>query len=153
MADLGIRFAKQRDVGACVALIEERRRWYQTFEPRFWKKASNSEALTAEWYARRFADEQKNVALVAEINNVVMGFLIASLSPVPPVYDPGGPTAMIHDFAVRAGQWEEVGLLPLERAKGPRTSAADTNNVTNGCETASHISRNIETCRTKSSGY
>ena len=40
------------------------------------------------------------MSLVAEDDGGFAGFLIATVGPTPPVYDPGGLTAMIDDFAV-----------------------------------------------------
>jgi GNAT superfamily N-acetyltransferase len=117
MTGVVVRVSGQQDVAACVALIEERRQRYQSYEPRFWKKASNSGELSADWYARLIADEKTNVALLAELGDSVVGFLIASPIAAPPVYDSGGPTAMIDDFAVLSDQWEEVGAVLLERAR------------------------------------
>ena len=111
-----IRKAGAADVGAAVALIEERRRRYEAYQPRFWKKAENSAALSGAWFAHLFADE-KVVALVAEDDGRVVGFLIATNFPAPPVYDPGGPNALIDDFAVEAGRWATVGAELLTHAR------------------------------------
>ncbi len=114
-----IRVASPKDVAACVWLVESRRERYEQYEPRFWRKAANSEALTHEWFSRLF-DEDETVSLVSEENSTIVGFLIARNFPVPPVYQPGGPTALIDDFCVNSDdRWLDVGaeLLVVARTK------------------------------------
>lgn len=111
-----VRQAEDRDIAACVALIEERRLRYEVYEPRFWKKAQDSAELSTEWYGRLFADD-KITKLVAEVDDVIKGFLIASPFPPPPVYELGGPNALIDDFAVEPGLWQDVGNPLLNEAK------------------------------------
>ena len=61
---------------------------------------------------------------MAEIDGEVRGFLIAQPTPSPPVYDPGGRTALIDDFVVAPDQWETVGAQLLGEAR-QRLRAAD----------------------------
>ncbi|WP_246618046.1 hypothetical protein [Rhizobium populisoli] len=60
-----------------------------------------STASTLPWFEKLFADE-RIVFLVAVESLSVVGFLIAQEFPTPPVYDPGGATALIDDFCVTA---------------------------------------------------
>jgi hypothetical protein len=50
------------------------------------------------------------IALVHERDEEIDGFVIASLVPAPPVYDPGGLTCLIDDFTVAApALWPTAG--------------------------------------------
>ena len=112
-----IRQAISRDVTECVGLVENRREIYQQYEPRFWKKAPNSARSSADWFGRLFLDSH-NVSLVAEEGEKVVGFLIAREFPTPPVYDPGGPTALIDDFCVATpDRWSDVGARLVDAAR------------------------------------
>lgn len=114
---MNIRPATTDDVPACVAIIEARRDLYQTFEPRFWNKSANSGALSQGWFSHLFGNE-KVLSLVAEDGAALAGFLIASNAPAPPVFDPGGPTALIDDFYVRSDDlWLTTGAALLDAAR------------------------------------
>lgn len=111
-----IRTAEAADVDACVRLAEARRALYETFEPRFWRRAENAAEMSRLWFAHLFAKDDI-LALVAEAEGQVLGFLIAQPTPSPPVYDPGGRTALIDDFVVEPGFWLEVGQALLAQAR------------------------------------
>lgn len=112
-----IRRATNADVAQCVALAETRREEYENYEPRFWKKSATSAASTLPWFEKLFSDE-RSVALVAIEDSLIVGFLIAREFPTPPVYDPGGSTALIDDFCVAAkARWLDVGAALLQEAK------------------------------------
>jgi ribosomal protein S18 acetylase RimI-like enzyme len=114
---MNIRPATREDVPACVTMIEARRQIYETYEPRFWKKAANSPALTQGWFSHLFGDE-KILSLVADDGTALAGFLIAANVPAPPVFDPGGPTALIDDFYVKSDDlWLTAGAALLDAAK------------------------------------
>lgn len=123
---LTVRMAEGADVPTMVAMLEERRRHYEVYEPIFWKKAANSVQLS-EFYFTHLLTQPTHWLLVAERNGDIEGFLIAFDTPAPPVVDPGGPTFTIDDYCVRhADLWEEVGgklideVLTLARAEGWR---------------------------------
>jgi len=118
-----IRIAEADDVEACVQLAEARRAIYETFQPRFWRRAENAAEMSRLWFAHLFAKEEV-LALVAELDGEVRGFLIAQPTPSPPVYDPGGRTALIDDFVVAPDQWMTVGAPLLNEAR-QRLRAAD----------------------------
>lgn len=112
-----IRRPTNSDVPSCVALVEVRREEYENYEPRFWKKAVTSAASTLPWFEKLFADE-RTIAFVADEDGLVVGFMIAREFPTPPVYDPGGASALIDDFCVAsANRWHDVGALLLQEAK------------------------------------
>lgn len=117
VSQMQIRNASKEDALRCVELVEARRKEYENYEPRFWKKAANSAASTLSWFEKLFCDED-TVALVAVENTLIVGFLIAREFPTPPVYDPGGATALIDDFCVAAkDRWQDAGAALLQRAK------------------------------------
>ncbi len=112
-----IRNASSEDAPQCVGLVEARRNEYENYQPRFWKKATTSASSTLPWFEKLFADE-RNVCLVAVESLSVVGFLIAREFPSPPVYDPGGATALIDDFCVAAkDRWQDAGAELLQHAK------------------------------------
>ena len=112
-----VRDATHEDVADCVKLIEARRRRYAEFEPRFWRKAENSAEMSTMWFAHLFASPD-NVALVAVEGDAVVGFIIATNFPAPPVVDLGGKNALVDDFAVEADErWADVGPTLLAACK------------------------------------
>ena len=111
-----VRVAQEADIDACVRLAEARRALYETFEPRFWKRAAGASELSRLWFAHLFA-KAETLALVAETEDQVRGFLIAQPTPSPPVYDPGGRTALIDDFVVEPDLWPIVGRGLLDEAR------------------------------------
>jgi ribosomal protein S18 acetylase RimI-like enzyme len=111
-----IRQAQPDDVPALVALSEERRRRYEQFQPLFWRKAEDSAERHAPFLEQLLRDEQ-TIALVAERDGAVEGFVIATLVPAPPVYAPGGPTCSIDDYWVAGGvDWDVIGEQLLDEA-------------------------------------
>jgi hypothetical protein len=62
---------------------------------------------------------QRVIALVHQTGNGIEGFAIASLQiTAPPVYELGGPTALIDDFTVADPQsWDSVGTILFEAVK------------------------------------
>lgn len=96
---MAIRTAEPGDVEACVEMIEARRRLYETFEPRFWRKADHSAAMSMAFFGH-LATDAGVLFLVSENAVGIDGFLIATNVQSPPVVSPGGPTALIDDFCV-----------------------------------------------------
>jgi hypothetical protein len=115
-----IRAAVQADVPAMTALAAVRREEYAQYQPLFWRPA----ALAAEKhraYLGRLVSSDEVITLVSEFvgeeGDRLTGFLIASLNPAPPVYDPGGLSCVIDDFAVAsAGDWPTTGVRLLRAA-------------------------------------
>lgn len=117
-----VRIADADDVEACVQLAEARRALYETFEPRFWRRAANSAEMSRLWFAHLFGKDDV-LALVADRGGEISGFLIAQPTPSPPVYDPGGRTVLIDDFVVEPGLWMDVGAQLLNEARQRLRSA------------------------------
>jgi ribosomal protein S18 acetylase RimI-like enzyme len=97
-----IRNATAADVAEIAALAEMRREQYARYQPVFWRPAAG--ALDKHRpYLASLVDNDKVITLVSEEAGQVTGFLIATLTGAPGVYDPGGPTCQIDDFVVEPG--------------------------------------------------
>lgn len=115
-SDMLVRKALAADVSAMVAMVEERRLVYKNYEPVFWNKTENSAELSQFFFNFLIGKDATRV-LVAEQSSVIVGFLIASETPAPPVFDPGGPTFTIDDYCVlRPELWQSVGDKLLDEA-------------------------------------
>jgi hypothetical protein len=112
---IDVRSARVSDLDAMVSLIEARRAAYEPYQPIFWRRAKNS-ARSTRLYYRFLLWRRSSVVLVACVRGSIAGFLIARVSKAPPVYDPGGPTATIDDFAVGSDAWMTVGDALLSAA-------------------------------------
>ncbi len=109
-----IRDATSADVAAISGLASERRRVYEQYEPRFWRIAKNADEMHPAWIAW-LVGEDSVVSLVAEDGDgAFAGFVIATVGPAPPVYDPGGLTATIDDYAVVGDTWDSTGRALLD---------------------------------------
>lgn len=112
-----IRAAEAQDLDALLQLSEVRRRQYATYQPVFWRPASDALAHQRPYLAGVLR-EPDVVARVA-VTDTVVGFAIGRLTPAPPVYDPGGPTCLIDDFTVAdPGSWLTVGVDLLGAVSG-----------------------------------
>lgn len=114
---MAIRSAEAGDIEACVGMIEARRQLYETFEPRFWRKAEHSAAMSTAFFSHLAADASA-LFLVSRADAGINGFLIAANIQNPPVYAPGGPTAQIDDFCVAdPALFPTVGAALLDEAR------------------------------------
>jgi GNAT superfamily N-acetyltransferase len=123
-----IRKAHRDDAPAIVDLSERKRLEYQVYQPRFWRKATDSREKQLP-FIERLIESDRVIALVHEEQGRVDGFVIASLMEAPPVYDPGGQTCMIDDFAVGdPSGWPDVGqeLLAAARQAAEERGAVQT---------------------------
>jgi hypothetical protein len=108
-----IRTAVQADVPAMTALAAIRREQYAGYQPRFWRPAAGAPDKHRAYLGSLVAREEV-ITLVSEEADQLTGFLIATLSPAPPVYDPGGLTCDIDDFVVTpATRWPTTGVRLL----------------------------------------
>jgi len=106
---MDIRRATASDLDAVVAIVESQRRQYQKFQPIFWRRAADAATKTRSFFIR-LLDEPQSWFLVAAEGGQILGFLIARKFPAPPVYEPGGDTYLIDDFAVlEARHWLAIG--------------------------------------------
>ena len=74
----------------------------------------------------RIIERDNVIALVAERLGDVAGFVIAVLVVAPPVYDPGGLTCMVDDFALASEEdWTTMGSALLsEVSRGAQAGGA-----------------------------
>lgn len=110
-----IRPAIVGDVDAIAAMASARRNQYALYQPVFWAPAPNAEELHKPYLAKLVSDDNV-ISLVAEESGTLTGFIIAMITGAPPVYDPGGRTCQIDDFAVAPGRWDSTGRQLLTSA-------------------------------------
>jgi GNAT superfamily N-acetyltransferase len=111
-----IRAAAEADVPAMAVLAGIRREQYAQYQPLFWRPAAAAPDRHRAYLGRLVASDQV-ITLVSEEAGQLTGFLIATLDPAPPVYDPGGLSCDIDDFAVTpAAKWPTTGARLLRAA-------------------------------------
>lgn len=117
-----VRIGGAADVGDMAQMAEARRVEYEAYQPVMWKRAPNALELSKQFFAFLLTDRATTV-LVSEGGRGLDGFLIARVTPHPPVFAPGGATILIDDFCVREpGLWESVGRALLDAVAGHRKS-------------------------------
>jgi hypothetical protein len=111
-----VRPAVQADVAAMTTLADNRREQYAGYQPMFWRPAVGARDKQRPYLASLVASDEV-IALVSEDAGQVTGFLVATLTHAPPVYDPGGLTCQIDDFVVApAAKWPATGAELLRAA-------------------------------------
>ncbi|HEV2889108.1 MAG TPA: hypothetical protein VGX28_01910 [Frankiaceae bacterium] len=104
-----VRDYRDSDLDAAAALCDARRRAYAEHQPTFWRPAAGAAEVGRAFLAEQAARDS-TLAVVHETGGAVDGFLLASVVDAPPVYDPGGRTCAIDDFAVRdPSLWAHAG--------------------------------------------
>ena len=95
------------------ALAAIRREQYARYQPLFWRPAAAVLDKHRTYLGSLVANDEV-ITLVSEEADQLTGFLIATLNPAPPVYDPGGLTCDIDDFVVSpATKWPTTGVRLL----------------------------------------
>jgi hypothetical protein len=120
-----IRPAAQADVDAMTTLAAMRREQYARYQPIFWRPAAGAEEKQRPYLAKLVVSDDV-ITLVSDRAGQVTGFLIATLTGAPAVYDPGGRTCQIDDFVVAGpGEWPTTGteLLRAGLAEAGRRGA------------------------------
>jgi GNAT superfamily N-acetyltransferase len=113
-----VEVAAHDDVDAVAALAEVRRQSYEPHQPLFWRPADDALARHTS-YLHGLVDDPQCIFLVARHGRVLSGFVIGRLVPAPPVYEPGGLTCLVDDFAVaRDDDWSGLGVRLLEDLAG-----------------------------------
>jgi GNAT superfamily N-acetyltransferase len=98
------------------ALAGIRREQYAQYQPLFWRPAAAAPDRHRAYLGRLVASDNV-ITLVSEEAGQLTGFLIATLSSAPPVYDPGGLSCDIDDFVVTpAASWPTTGVQLLRAA-------------------------------------
>ncbi|MBI4640146.1 MAG: GNAT family N-acetyltransferase [Candidatus Tectomicrobia bacterium] len=109
-----IRKATDADISGMVAISETKRIEYQGYSPLFWRKAPDSSARQ-ESYFQSLLRRPDLIALIAEADGKLAGFVIGAIATAPPVYNPGGPVCIIDDFVVAdSSHWPSIGAALLE---------------------------------------
>lgn len=113
-----IRAAEIADVESMVRLSERFRIALSAHSPTFWRKADDSFDKQVAWF-RVLLPLQDIIALVAESDSEIRGFVIGRLENAPPIYAPGGPVCLIDDFCVASdAEWASVGSELLGAVEG-----------------------------------
>jgi len=109
-----VRPASLGDVEAVVELAAARRAHYETYQPVFWRPAADAAARQRPHLAGLVEDPEVITLVAVADHDEVMGYVIATVAPAPPVYDPGGLTCMVDDFTVADPRdWDTVGVALL----------------------------------------
>ena len=96
-----------------VELSDLKRTEYAEYSPVFWRKAEGASEQQAMFFKAQL-EKENNIALVGKESGKVEGFVMASLTTAPPVYDPGGRVCVVDDFAVSAPEhWDTLGVALL----------------------------------------
>jgi hypothetical protein len=104
--------ASKADISSMVELSYLKRKNYEQAQPQFWKYAEGAEKIQTEWF-EELLEHKDYILLVAKENSKIIGFIIGRLVIAPEVYNPGGLTLMIDDFACE--DWINVGKLLMEK--------------------------------------
>jgi glutathione S-transferase len=91
--------AKTDDVADIAALAALRREAYEVAQPQFWRRAADAVEKQLPWLTAQ-VENPDVVSLVARSGASLDGYVFASVVDAPPVYDPGGLTGVVDDFAV-----------------------------------------------------
>jgi L-amino acid N-acyltransferase YncA len=113
-----IRDAAPEDVEAIAGLAADRRAVYERAQPQFWRRATDAVQAHAPWLAGLVGDPDAVTLVAVDDTGDVVGYVFATIASTPPVYDPGGPTGAIDDFAVASAElWPTVGRALLAAAR------------------------------------
>jgi GNAT superfamily N-acetyltransferase len=100
-----------------VDLADLKRREYEPFAPTFQRPAPNAMEVHRPWFAGLAKDPDVGTFVHEDTGGEVDGFVIVTTGPAPPVYDPGGATALIDDFTVASPElWQSAGAALLDAA-------------------------------------
>lgn len=117
MIDRAIRPATALDLEAILDLAQARRQQYAGYQPAFWRPAADA-VQRQRPYLARLIDDEGVLTLVSGPVGEITGYLVGQLVSAPPVYDPGGLTCLIDDFAVLdAADWATLGSALLRAAQ------------------------------------
>ena len=116
---MDVRPARPDDVDQMALLADTKRREYHPHAPVFWRPAGHAIDVHRPWLAKLVEDDGVGTFVHEVADGNVDGFLVITLVPTPPVYDPGGRSSLIDDFVVTPPErWPTVGasLLGLATA-------------------------------------
>lgn len=105
------RRAEPDDIEQILDIAVAKRAQYSAYQPQFWKPADDARDRQREYFQGLLRDPGTRFA-VADHGAAIRGFLVGRIVVTPPVYDPGGATCMVDDFAVAdPGDW--AALAPV----------------------------------------
>ena len=111
-----VRPAQRQDVERMAELADLKRTEYERFSPTFWRKAEGAVAGQITFF-RALLERPNVIALVWE-EGEIEGFIIGSVVPPPPVYDPGKNVCVVDDFVVSDPElWPTVGAALLDAVR------------------------------------
>lgn len=112
-----VRAAEVADLEPVLAIADRRRHEYSRYQPRFWNPAPDALNKQRAHFASLLDDPETLFAVAATAHHL-QGYIIARLTPAPPVYDPGGATCLVDDFTLNdSASWPSVGPLLLDMVR------------------------------------
>ena len=113
-----IRPATEDDLPAILKLAAAKRDEYATASPVFWRVADDAAEQQEPFFRNQRIQNKQALTLVAEDDDSVVGFIMATIHTAPPVYDPGGPVCSVDDFTVASPDlWSTTGEELVHAAK------------------------------------
>jgi len=109
---LNIRQALASDVQAMAQLIAAKRVLLESYEPVMWRPSEAAAQLTPTFFTHQLGLPNV-IARVAEDGGRFLGFIIGGMQDAPPVFAPGGKTAIVDDFAVVDGEGADAAASAL----------------------------------------
>ena len=88
------------DLDGLLGIASARRTAYAAYQARFWRPAPDAIDSQRAYFTSILDDDQTLVLTATEDDAGLRGFAIGRLVPAPPVYDPGGVSCVVDDFAV-----------------------------------------------------
>lgn len=101
--------ARDGDLSDLLGIAAAARELSARYQPRFWRPALDAVERQREFFQALLTDGDALV-VVGRRGTTSCGFGTARIVSAPPVYDPGGPTCVVDDFAVTdPDDWPEIG--------------------------------------------
>ena len=114
MAVLRVKQANPEEVERLLRIAAIRRTDYAEYQPRLWRPSPDAMDRQRAYFTS-ILDDDKTLVLTATEDADLRGFAIGRLVRAPPVYDPGGISCVVDDFAVAdPDEWLTVGPLLLD---------------------------------------
>ncbi len=100
-----------------VELADSMRREYEAHAPVFQRPAANAREAHRPWLSQLVENPEVGTFVHEDSDGGVDGFAVITIVPAPPVYDPGGLSSIIDDFAVSSrDKWATAGVTLLNAA-------------------------------------
>ena len=108
---LGVKRASLDDLDLLLAIASGCPTAYAEYQPRFWRPAPDAGERQRAYFTAML-DDDKALVLTATEDADLRGFAIGRLVSAPPVYDPGGVSCVVDDFAVAdPDEWSTIGSV------------------------------------------